>query len=282
MLTEVEVDNNRGRAYNRDMQQTALTKHGIARIEVILNYLKQEYDKQLELTTFLVSTTQFYPQIPGASQIEIFQYLKRLGFLTAKIEHAYADDDGYYDFENEDWVYKLRTQGRYDFHPPHNSDEEFEIVKNSYFLDVTLASDFIEKYNDFFELPNNDDGVAYRLRIGKKNSSFILYVATANMSNRKVRRLTESMTPMKVFKRLLEPKNNSNQPVDISDLLDVTEQTPIQLLNSVLDPALRIAFFPHTTNTSVFVRPTITREMIYTEKVDRKSIESKLQNLPRV
>lgn len=266
----------------KDMTHNALTKHGIARIEIILNYLKQEYDKQLELTTFLVSTTQFYPQIPGASQVEIFQYLEKLGFLTAKIEHAYADDDGYYDFENEDWVYKLRTQGRYDFHPPHNGDEEFEIVKNSYFLDVTLASDFIEKYNEFFELPDNDDGVAYQFRIGKQKGSFILYVTTANMGNRKVRRLAEGMTPMKVFKRLLEPKNNSSQPVDISDLLDGTEQTPIQLLNSVLDPALRIAFFPRTTNTSVFVRPIITREMIYTEKVDRTSIEAKLEKLPRV
>lgn len=264
------------------MQKCPLTKHGTEHTETILNFLKQKYDKQLELTAFLVSTMQFYPQIPGTSQVEIFQYLEKLGFLTAKIEHAYADDDGYYDFENEDWVYKLRTQGRYDFHPPHNGDEEFEIVKNSYFLDVTLASDFIEKYNEFFELPNNDDGVAYQLRIGKKNGSFILYVATANMGNRKVRRLTEGMTPMKVFKRLLESKNDSDQPVDISDLLDGTRQTPIQLLNSVLDPTLRIAFFPHTTNTSVSVRPIITQEMIYAEKVDRKSIESKLQNLSRV
>lgn len=263
------------------MTHNALTKHGIARIEIILNYLKQEYDKQLELTTFLVSTTQFYPQIPGASQVEIFQYLEKLGFLTAKIEHAYADDDGYYDFENEDWVYKLRTQGRYDFHPPHNGDEEFEIVKNSYFLDVTLASDFIEKYNEFFGLSNNDNRVAYRLRIGKQKGRLVLYVETANMGNLRVRWLTEGMTPVKVFKRLLDSRN-SDQPVDISDLLDETKQTPIQLLNSVLDPALRIAFCPHTTNTSVSVRPIITLDMVYNEKIDRKSIEEKLKNLPRI
>lgn len=259
----------------------ALTKHGIACIEVILNYLKQEYDKQLELTTFLVSTTQFCPQIPGASQVEIFRYLEKLGFLIAKIEHAYADDDGYYDFENEDWVYKLRTQGRYDFHPPHNGDEEFEIVKNSYFFDVTLANDFIEKYNEFFELSNNDPKIAYQLRIDKQKGSSVLYVATANIGNRKVRRLTEGMTPMKVFKRLLEPRD-IDHPVDISDLLSGTEQTPIQLLNSVLDPTLRIAFFPHTTNTSVSVRSIITQEMIYAEKIDRKAIEEKLKNLPRI
>lgn len=263
------------------MTHGTLTEHGLRSVREILIYLKQKFEKQLEAAPIFISSMIFYPQISGENQAEIFKYLEKQGFLSVDIKQGFIDSDGKYLYEDDEWLEGLEIFSK-SVREPFDKTYDIELMKNSYNFTINLAEDFDTKYQEFMGLAkDNENQVMYQLKIGKKSGRFILYVKTANMGNLKIRWLTEGKLPIRLLRRLLRPENK-NQPVDVSDLLKETKQTVIQLLNSVLDPMLRSVFFPCTKGTSVLVRPEITLEMIYEEKIDRKSIESKLKNLPRI
>lgn len=263
------------------MTHGTLTEHGLRSVREVLIYLKQKSGKQLEAAPIFVSSMIFYPQMSGEIQVEIFKYLENQGFLSVDIERGFVDSDGKYLYEDKKWLEGLALFSK-SINEPLDKTYDIELMKNSYDFTVNLAKDFDVKYQEFMSLVEDDESqVAYQIKIGKKNGRFVLYVKTANMGNRKIRWLTEDKLPIRLLQRLLRPENK-NRSVDVGDLLKETKQTVVQLLNSVLDPVLRSIFFPHTEGTGVLVRPEITLEMIYKEKIDRKAIESKLKNLLRI
>ncbi len=264
-----------------NMTHGTLTEHGLRSVREVLIYLKQKSGKQLEAAPIFVSSMIFYPQMSGEIQVEIFKYLENQGFLSVDIERGFVDSDGKYLYEDKKWLEGLALFSK-SINEPLDKTYDIELMKNSYDFTVNLAKDFDVKYQEFMSLVEDDESqVAYQIKIGKKNGRFVLYVKTANMGNRKIRWLTEDKLPIRLLQRLLRPENK-NRSVDVGDLLKETKQTVVQLLNSVLDPVLRSIFFPHTEGTGVLVRPEITLEMIYKEKIDRKAIESKLKNLLRI
>ena len=249
-------------------------RHGVERIRIVLDYLKQRFDEHLELVPIFVDALSFYPQFSIKQQMEIFQYLERQDFLELKIEHAYADEDGYFDFNDKIWVDKLKTYGKHDFHPPRDGEKEFEIVQNSYIFRITWAKDFDQKYAHFKMIDSNPYEIVYQLRIRKKDCQFFLCV-----NDHIICKLQERKLPLKVFPRLL--KSGNSCWVKVGDLFLQESQSPSQLLNSAMrSPELRKVFFPETTKNTIFVRSIITVDDLYTHNIDRKNIEEIIETLP--
>lgn len=258
------------------MTNSTLWKHGTRSVEEILTYLKHKFEKQLEAAPIAISSMTFYPQISGEMQVEIFKYLEKQDFLSVNIKPNFMDEDGKYLYEDKEWLEGLEIFSK-STHEPFDKTSDIELMKNSYDFTINLAEDFDEKHQEFMELVENKNQIAYQLKIDNGGLNSVLYVEKPKEC-RKVRSLQDNNLPFKVLSRLLKPESD-NQPIDISDLLNGT-QTPIRLLDSVFGKTLRRLFFPETTKTSVYVRRIITLETLYKENISRKSVEEVLIKLP--
>jgi len=258
------------------MTHGTLTEHGLKNVREVLVYLKQKFEKQLEVAPIAINSMVFYPQISGKAQVEIFKYLEHQGFLSVDIKRGFADSDGKYFYEDNEWLEGLEIFSK-SIDEPFDETYDIELMKNSYDFIISLAGDFGAKYQEFMGLAENKNQIAYQLKIDRGGLNSVLYIEKPEEC-RKVRSLQDNNLPFVILSKLLKPENN-NRSVDISDLLDGT-QTPIRLLDSVFGRILRKLFFPETTKTSVYVRHTITLEALYSEEISRKSVEEVLKKLP--
>lgn len=256
------------------MKENTLTEQGSVRVERILDYLKARFDAQLVQSSIYVHSEEFYPEISGAQQVEIFKYLEKQGFISLKFKKNFLDDSNNLLCEDEDWLEGLAIFTK-SIHEPFDKAAEIETMKNSYTFTIGFDEGFEEKYNQFKNVDIDPNEIIYQLRARKKDCQYYLCV-----NDRIVSKLQEQGLPRKLLPRLL--KSGNNCWVKVGDLLKDTKQSPSQILNSLMKGSeLRKLFFPETTKNTIFVRYAITIEDVRTQNIDRKNIEKILKKFPR-